>query len=81
MQPIGASSVFDTKRLPESGGPLASGVLHFWETINSLPWIALLFLLFATQVVTQRNKKEGWIAAALAGVAFLGVMSQIFARF
>jgi hypothetical protein len=78
MQPD-AASVLESRRLPAPGVPSVMWVQPFWTTVNSLPWIGLLFLLFATFAIIGRNKKEGSLGALVAGITFLAVIQQALA--
>lgn len=73
-------SVMGKGQMPPNGPLLYRIMLDLHELlvlVNSWPWILLLLALFAWKAIRQRDKKEGWIAAMLTGVALISALAQL----
>ncbi|HET8924200.1 MAG TPA: hypothetical protein VFN26_14520 [Candidatus Acidoferrum sp.] len=73
-------SVMDKGQLPSEGPAYLWLIPRFWMKVNSLPWILLLFLVFAGLAVGKRRDEKGWTFAFVAGLAFRGTLYQVISR-
>jgi hypothetical protein len=77
-------SVMDKGQPPSNGSSI---FLWMWQAqallarTSSWPWILPLFLACAGFAIHQRNKEKGWIAAMMAGMAFVSLLFQLIQKF
>ena len=72
MQP--SLSVIDRGQPQSRTLPLTLWILRFYTTLNSWPWIFVVFLVFAGLSFLKRNKVDGWTYALVAGIALIGIL-------
>jgi|SRR5215472_2757596 len=76
-------SVMDKEEIPSRGSwliQLLSVVPRLFMKINSWPWIALVFVIFAALTIQRRREEKGWVFALTAGVAFMETQHQAILR-